>query len=85
MPKSSDALDQDVLWERLMVEVQESNDRRQRAVRFHTLLHQRSSLGIPGQYERLFLHSLGKQAEKKHDARRGTKHSNSRRGPQTRV
>src|SRR5256885_7596088 len=25
MPKSSDALDQDVLWERLMVEVQESN------------------------------------------------------------
>ena len=83
MPKSYAALDQDVLWERLMAELQEINDRRQREVRFHKLMNQRSHIGIPAQYERLCL-CLGKQEEKKHDYRRGTKQSYRRRVPRKR-
>ena len=77
MPKSHDTQVQEVVWERLMAEVQEINDRRQRENRFHQLMHQCSHIGIPVQYERLFLASLGKKEEKKHDDPR--RHEPSRR------
>ena len=67
MLKSQDTQVHDVVWQRLMAEVQAIKDRRQREHRFHQLMHQCSHIGIPVQYERLFLSSLRKNAEKNHD------------------
>ena len=69
----------------LLAELQAIDDRRQCALRFHTLMHQRCPLEIPVQYERLFLHAPGRKEEKNHDHRRGTPQSRRRRVPQQRV
>ena len=69
----------------LLAEVQAIDDRRQCAVRFHTLMHQHCPLEIPVQYERLFLHAPAGKAEKKYDYRRGPQKSHRRRVPQQRV
>ena len=69
----------------LLAEVQAIDDRRQCAVRFHTLMHQHCPLEIPVQYERLFLHVPTGKEENNHDYRRGTKKSHRRRVPHQRV
>jgi hypothetical protein len=69
----------------LLAELQAIDDRRQCAVRFHTLMNQRCPLEIPVQYERLFLHSPAGKEEKKDDYRRGTQQSHRRRIPHQRV
>ena len=69
----------------LLAEVQAIDDRRQCAVRFHTLMHQHCPLEIPVQYERLFLHAPARKEEIKHDHRRGTPKSRRRRVPHQRV
>lgn len=58
MPQSPAILDQDVLWDQLMAEVQEIHERAIVAQTFHTLMGQRSHLGTPVQYERLFRRTL---------------------------
>jgi hypothetical protein len=77
MLKSQDTQIPDVVWEQLMAEWQEIHDRKQTEHRFHQRMHQRSQIGLPVQYERLFLTSLRKQAEKHHDDPR--RHEPSRR------
>ena len=69
----------------LLAELQVIEERRQCAVRFHTLMHQHCPLEIPVQYERLFLHAPAGHKENTRDYRRGTQKSNRRRVPQTRV
>ena len=69
----------------LLAEVQVIEERRQCAVRFHTLMNQHCPLEIPVQYERLFLHAPAGHKENTHDYRRGPKKSHRRRVPQTRV
>jgi len=73
------------LVEELLVELQAIEERRQCAVRFHTLLNQRYHLEIPVQYERLFFHSPARKEEKNYDNRRGTKKSHRRRVSPIRV
>ena len=85
MPQSPESRDQEVLWDQLMAEVQEMHERAIVAQTFHTLMGQRSHLGIPVQYERLFLRSQAGQEEKTHDYRRSTQQSKRRRVSHTRV
>ena len=56
-----DTLDQDASWEQLMAELHELKERVHYAVTFHKLMNQRSHIGIPVQYERLFLRSLWRE------------------------
>jgi hypothetical protein len=70
---------------KLLAELQAIEERRQYAVRFHTLMNQRCHLEIPVQYERLFRRSPEGKEEKTHDHRRGTAKSHRRRVPQQRV
>jgi hypothetical protein len=79
MPQSPDILDQDVLWDQLMAEVQAMQDRAIVAHTFHTLMGQRSQIGTPVQYERLFLRSSGGKEEKTHDHSRSHEQSKRRR------
>ena len=76
---------EDPLVTALLVELQAIEERRQCAVRLHTLMHQHCPLEIPVQYERLFLHAPAGHKENKHDYRRGPKKSHRRRVPRTRV
>jgi hypothetical protein len=69
----------------LLAELQAIDDRRQCAVRFHTIMHQCCHLEIPVQYERLFLRAPERKEEIKHDHRRGTPKSRRRRVPHSRV
>ncbi len=62
MAKPHGSRDQEAFQEQQMVtelltELQAIEERRQCAVRFHTLMNQHSHLEIPVQYERLFLHA----------------------------
>ena len=63
----------------LLAELQAIDDRRQWEDRFYKLMDQRSHIGIPVQYERLFLCSYAEKEEKKYDHRRSRKQSNRRR------
>ena len=69
----------------LLTELQAIEERRQYAVRFHLLMHQRCHLDIPVQYERLFRRSPAGKEEKTPDRRRGPTKSHRRRVPQQRV
>lgn len=62
----------------LLAELQAIEERRQYAVRWHTLMNQHGPLAIPVQYERLFLRSPVGQEEKKDDDRRRTQKSHRR-------
>jgi hypothetical protein len=63
----------------ILAELQTIDDRRQWEDRFYKLMDQRSHIGIPVQYERLFLYSSEEKEEKKHDHQRSRKQSNRRR------
>jgi hypothetical protein len=65
--------------EELLVELQEIDDRRQWEGRLYRLMNQHSHIGIPVQYERLFLRSHAGKEEKQHDYQRGRGQSNRRR------
>ena len=69
----------------LLAELQAIDDRRQWEDRFYKLMDQRSHIGIPVQYERLFLCSYEEKEEKKYDHRRSRKQSNRRRISHQRV
>ncbi len=86
-PKSraQEAWQEEQMVQELLTELQAIEERMQCAVRFHTLMNQRCHLEIPVQYERLFLHSPARKAEKKYDHRRGTQKSHRRRVPHQRV
>ena len=90
MAKRHDTQDQHTFQEQQMIkallaELQVIDDRRQCAVRFHTLMNQRCHLEIPVQYERLFLHTPARNEKNTHDHRRGTQKSRRRRVPHQRV
>ena len=70
---------EDAIVKALVVEVQASEERRQCAVRFHTLMNQRCQLEIPVQYERLVRRSPPRPEEHSHDHHRGTQHRRRRR------
>jgi len=57
MTRLHDPLDQDAVWEQLMAELHEIEERIHYAVTFHKLINQRSHIGTPVQYERLFIRS----------------------------
>jgi len=61
----------------LLAELQAIDDRRQWEDRLYELMDQHSHIGIPVQYERLFLCSS--KEEKKYDHQRSRKQSNRRR------
>jgi hypothetical protein len=63
----------------ILAELQTIDDRRQWEDRFYKLMDRRSHIGIPVQYERLFLYSSEEKEEKKHDHQRSRKQSNRRR------
>jgi hypothetical protein len=65
----------------LLAELQAMEERRQYAVRFHTLMSQRCHLEIPVQYERLLRRLPAGKEENKYDHRRGTPKSRRRRIP----
>jgi hypothetical protein len=75
----------DAIVQELSAEVQASEERRQCAVRFHTLMNQRYQLEIPVQYERLVRRSPTRPEEHLHDHRRGTHQSRRRRLSHSRV
>ena len=85
MPQSPESRDQEVWWDQLMAEVQEMHERAIIAQTFHTLMGQRSHIGTPVQYERLFLRSPGGKEEQTYDHRRGTQQSKRRRVSHPRV
>ena len=62
----------------LLAELAAIEERRQYAVRLHTLMHQRCALAIPIQYERLLLHARAGDVKYIHDHRRGTRQSQRR-------
>lgn len=69
----------------ILAELQTIDDRRQWENRFYKLMDQRSHIGIPVQYERLFLCSYEEQEEEKYDHQRSRKQSNRRRISHQRV
>ena len=69
----------------ILAELQTIEDRRQWEDRFYKLMDQRSHIGIPIQYERLFHYSSKEKKEKKYDHQRGRKQSNRRRISHQRV
>jgi hypothetical protein len=75
----------DAIIEELLVEVQASAERRQCAIRLHTLMDQRCHLEIPVQYERLWRRVPTRPEESTHDHHRGTHQSHRRRLPRSRV
>ena len=84
MAELHDALDEDAVWEQLMAELREIEERINYAIAFHKLMNQRSHIDTPVQYERLFLHSPGGKKEKEYDHRTGHRQSNLRRIPHIR-
>jgi hypothetical protein len=90
MAKRKKARDQQTVHEdtrvkELLVELQAIEERRQYAVRWHTLMNQHCQLEIPVQYERLWRRSPTRPEEPTHDHRRGTHTSRRRRIPHSRV
>jgi hypothetical protein len=76
---------EDAIVKELLVEVQAIEERRQCAVRFHTLMNQRCHSEIPVQYERLLRRSPPRPEKSTHEHRRGTHKSRLRRIPHSRV
>jgi hypothetical protein len=87
LKKSRDrqTVQEDAIVQELLAEVQASEEWRQCAVRWHTLMHQRCHHEIPVQYERLFRRFPPRPEESPHDHCRGTAKSRRRRLPHSRV
>jgi hypothetical protein len=83
--RDQQTVQEDPIVKELLVELQAIAERRQCAVRLHTLLNQRCHLEIPVQYERLWRRAPTRPEESSHDHRRGTHQSRRRRIPHSRV
>ena len=83
--RAQQTLQEHPLVTELLAELQAIDDRRECAVRFHTLMNQHCYLEIPVQYERLFLRSPEDKEENTHDHRSGTQQSRRSRVPQQQV
>jgi hypothetical protein len=83
--RDQQTMHEDAIVQELLAEVQAIAERRQDAVRWHTLMHQRFQLEIPIQYERLVRRAPPRPEESIHDHRRGTHQSRRRRLPHSRV
>ena len=86
MAKPKKSRDQEKVQEHPMIkelwaELQAIEERKQCAVRWHTLMNPHGSLELPVQYERLFRRSPTGQEEKTYDDHRGTPKSHRRRLP----
>ena len=77
--RESEVLQEHPMVKTILAELQTIDDRRQWENRFYKLMDQRSQIGIPLQYERLFLCSSEEKEEKKYDHQRSRKQSNRRR------
>ena len=80
-PQNHEVCQEHPIITELLAELQAIQERRQYAVRLHTLMNQHGPREIPVQYERLFLRSPAGQEEKKDDYRRRTHKSHRRRVP----
>ena len=76
---------EDAIINELLMELQAIAERRQGAVRLHTLMHQRCHLERPVHYERLWRRAPTRPEESTHDYHRGTHKSRRRRLPHSRV
>jgi len=79
-----DPLDEDAVWEQLRAEWHARDERVRYAVTFYQLMHQRAPLGIPVQYERLFLRTRDRKEETSYDHARRHQQSHPRRRAHTR-
>jgi|RhiMetdeSRZDD1v2_1073273.scaffolds.fasta_scaffold1442420_1 hypothetical protein len=77
--RNQQMVQEDANIKELLMELQAIEERRQCAVRFHQLMHQRCHLEIPIQYERLWRRSPPRPEESTHDHCRGTQQSRRRR------
>ena len=77
-PRAQQTLQEHPMVEELLAELQALEERRQCAVRLHTLMNQHCPLEIPVQYERLFLHSPAGKEEKIYDGPRSPEQSHRR-------
>ncbi len=85
MATLQDTREQEAWWDQLMAELHALEERVHYAVTLHQLMNQRSHIGIPVQYERLFLRARGGQKENSYDHSRGLRQSKRRGIPHTRV
>lgn len=79
MPRATESRAQEMLSDQLMADIQEMHEKARLAQTLHTLLGQRSHLGTPVQYERLWRRSPTRPEEPTYDHRRGTQKSRRRR------
>jgi hypothetical protein len=83
--RDQQTVQQDTIVQELLTEVQAVEERRQYALRWHTLMNQRCHLEIPVQFERLWRRASTRPEESTHDHRRGTQKSRRRRLSHSRV
>jgi hypothetical protein len=83
--RDQQTVQEDAIVQELLAAVQASEEWRQCAIQWHTLMHQRCQLEIPIQYERLFRRFPTRPEEPTHDHRRGTHTSRRRRISHSRV
>ena len=79
MAMRQEARDEAARWAQLMAEVREIEAHLNATITLHTLMHQRSHIGTPVQYERLFLRACEGNKEKNDDHRTGHSPRNRRR------
>jgi hypothetical protein len=83
--RNQQTVQEDAIVKELLAELQAIAERRQYAIRLHTLMNQHCHLEIPVQYERLFRRFPTRPEESTYDHRRGTQKSRRRRLSHSRV
>jgi hypothetical protein len=83
--RDQQTVQEDAIIQELLAEGQAIAERRQYAIRWHTLMNQRCHLEIPVQFERLWRRASTRPEESTHDHRRGTQQSRRRRLSHSRV
>jgi hypothetical protein len=83
--RDQQTVQEDSILQELLMELRTIAERRQDAVRWQTLMHQRFQLEIPVQYERPVRHAPTRPEESTHDHHRGTHTSRRRRLSRSRV
>jgi hypothetical protein len=83
--RNQQTVQEDAILQELLMELRTIAERRQYAIRWHTLMNQRCHREIPVQYERLFRRTPPRPEEPTHDHHRGTHQSRRRRLSRSRV
>ena len=83
--RDQQTVQEDTVIKELLMELQAIAERRQYAVRWQQLMHQRCHCETPVQYEKLFGCAPTRPEESTHDHRRGTHNSRQRRLSHSRV